>query len=183
MAIEKLMGAALRVPLFHGLQPQQMSEIVHRANRIIYQPGDMIFRQHEIGDAAILIVTGRATSISTHTGQHAYDAVAPGSLIGEMAMLIETEHLTTVVADDVVRALRFPRAVIQDLMAEDPDLADHFVRRIASRLNGLASEMRAIEAQMDETAPQPGAAARAALNLRPGATSQPSDVAHGQPVH
>jgi len=152
MAIQKLMGAALKVPLFDGLQPRQMNEIVQRAERVIYRPGEALIRQGEIGDAAVLLITGRATCILSLAASSRYELFDSGSLIGEMAMLIKTEHVSTVIADEEIRALRFPRTMIEMLMAQDPDIADHFVRRIASRLNGLAAEMRAFEAQLTETA-------------------------------
>lgn len=151
--VERLIGSALKVPLFHGLAPEDMAELVRRADRVLFQPGDALIRSGDVGDAALLVITGRATQFNAYTNTHPYDSIAPGSLVGEMAMLIETTHHVTVVADETIKALRFPRPMIEALMAERPELADHFVRRIASRLTSLADEMRAALNAKSESQP------------------------------
>jgi hypothetical protein len=40
MAIDALVKPFLLLPLFQGLKPLQLTEIVRRADRIIYRPGD-----------------------------------------------------------------------------------------------------------------------------------------------
>ncbi len=152
MTLQPIIGSALKVPLFHGLEPEQMSELVQRAERVVYEPGEALIQNGELGDAAILVVTGRATQFNAFSSTHPYDPIGPGSLVGEMAMLVETTHYLSVVADEPVKALKFHRAMIEAFMGEDPRLADHFVSRIASRLNDLAAEMRATIAAPTSTA-------------------------------
>ena len=146
MSLMPMVGAALKVPLFHGLEPDQMSELVRRAERVVYEPGDALIQNGDKGDAAILVITGRATQFNAFSTTHPYDPINPGSLVGEMAMLVETTHHLSVVADEPIKALKFHRSMIEATMAEDPRLADHFVSRIASRLTDLAAEMRAMMA-------------------------------------
>jgi CRP-like cAMP-binding protein len=62
-----------------------------------------------------------------------------------MGMLIETQHSSTVVARSPIRALRLTRSEMLAQMAEDPDLADHFVQMIAGRLTAMAEELRGID--------------------------------------
>jgi CRP-like cAMP-binding protein len=71
-----------------------------------------------------------------------------------MAMLIEHDYAVTVVARTSVRALKISRQAMLRLMAEDPDLAQHFVDRIATRLTRLAVELRRID-QMLALAAEP----------------------------
>lgn len=144
MTVKPIVGSALQVPLFHGLGSEQMSEIIRRAERVVYEPGEALIEDGEKGDAAILVISGRATQYNALHSTHPYGPVGPGFLVGEMAMLIETVHHLTVIADEPIKALKFHRPMIETLMGEDPRLADHFVSRIASRLNNLAAEMRAM---------------------------------------
>ena len=60
MAIDALVKPFLRLPLFQGLKPLQLTEIVRRAGRIIYKPGDILIHEGQVGDSAIIIVTGEA---------------------------------------------------------------------------------------------------------------------------
>jgi CRP-like cAMP-binding protein len=132
----------LRVALFQGLKPLQITEISRLADRIVYQPGTEIISEGEPGDAAILVIAGEALRVRGPELKSPAEPVAEGSLIGEMAMLIETDHTSTVVARTAVRALRITRASIHAQMQADPAIADHFVERISARLKVLAAEMR-----------------------------------------
>jgi len=138
MAIDALVRPFLALDLFRGLKPLQVTEIVRRADRIVYRPGDVIIRENEEGDAAILLVAGEAVRLSGNFKASA-EALPEGALLGEMAMLIETQHSTTVVARSAVRALRITRSELYDLMAEDPKIADHFVQKISGRLRDRKS--------------------------------------------
>lgn len=142
MAIDALVKPLLRVALFQGLRPLQITEIARLADRIVYRPGDVIIREREAGDAAILIVAGEAVRVRGPELQMPAEPVPEGALIGEMAMLIETEHTSTVVARTAVRALRITRESIHAQMQEDPSLAHHFLSRISLRLKLLAEELR-----------------------------------------
>lgn len=160
MAFDSLIPPLLLVPLFRGLKPLQITEIARRAERTVYRPGDTLIEEGGDADAAILIVSGEAVRVSGPTGFGRAESVPTGALLAEMGMLIETQHTSTVVARTPIRALRITRAEMIEQMAEDPDLADHLVQRIASRLTALAQELRAIDARLapaDEKPAHPSA--------------------------
>jgi CRP-like cAMP-binding protein len=139
MPIDEHLAPLLRVALLQGLKPLQLTEIARRAERVTFEPGDVIIEKDATGDGAFLIVSGEA-ACTTPTGLFAAGDVVPvGALLAEMAMLIETEHSATIVASTPVRALKIVRAEIHAQMSEDPTLADHFVAVISSRLANFAS--------------------------------------------
>jgi CRP-like cAMP-binding protein len=145
MAIDALVKPFLLLPLFQGLKPLQLTEIVRRADRIIYRPGDTIIEEDQVGEAAIIIVSGEAVRVTGLEPGEAAEPIAEGSMIGELAMLVETVHSATIVARGTVRALRLTRSEMHMLMAEDPQLADHLTQKITSRLQRLAQELRAVD--------------------------------------
>ncbi len=152
MAIDALVKPFLALPIFRGLKPLQITEIVRRADRIVYRAGDIIIQDDQPGDAAIVIVSGHVVRLSQDNPEIA-EALPEGSLIGELAMLVETIHSSTVIAQSQVRALRLSRSEMHALMAEDPRMAEHFSSAITSRLKKLAFELRAVDdalAQMSE---------------------------------
>ncbi|MDX2290388.1 MAG: cyclic nucleotide-binding domain-containing protein [Hyphomicrobiaceae bacterium] len=148
MAIDALVKPLLSVAIFQGLKPLQITEIARRAERVVYKPGDVIISEDGDGDAAILIVAGDAVRVSGPDSDGTPEPVQPGSLVGEMAMLVETQHSSTIVARGSVRALRITRTDLHAQMEDDPALADHFVQKIAGRLNRLAKELRTIDAAL-----------------------------------
>jgi CRP-like cAMP-binding protein len=147
MSISVLARQLMSQEIFRGLTPLQLTEIVRQAERIVYHPGDTIVEAGTTGDAAVLIVAGDAVrfledepAISLNT-----QGIAAGSLLSELAMLVDHEHGTTVVAHTTVRALRITRSGLHAQMLDDPDLAGHFVDRITERLHRVADELRRID--------------------------------------
>ena len=145
MAIDALVKPFLLLPLFQGLKPLQLTEIVRRADRIIYRPGDVIIEEDQVGDAAIVIVSGDAVRVTGLEPGEAAEPVIEGSMIGEMAMLVETIHSATILARSTVKALRLTRAEMHDAMADDPQLADHLTRKITERLHRVAQDLRSVD--------------------------------------
>lgn len=152
MAIDSFVKPMLNLEIFQGLRPLQITEIARRAYRVVYKPGDTIIREDEEGDAAVIIVSGEAVRVAGPALAEPAEAVPEGSLLGEMAMLIETRHSSTVIARTTVRALRIAREDLQAQMAEDAALADHFVQRITVRLSSVLDSLKAIDSMVAETA-------------------------------
>lgn len=149
MAINVFVKPLLGVELFHGLRPLQITEIARRADRIVYKPGDVILQRDAPGDAAVLVLAGEAIRVSGPLDVQHHDEPLPvGSLLGEMAMLIETDYSSTIIAQTSVRALRINRSELHAQMAEDQALADHLVQCIATRLNKIARALRDIDDRM-----------------------------------
>jgi CRP-like cAMP-binding protein len=151
MSFETLLEPLRRVALFQGLKPIQITEIARRAERMMFRDGDTIIREDGAGDAAYLIVAGDAVRIG---GPAPLGTLATGTLIGEMAMLVETAYTSTVVCKGPVRALKINRDAMLEQMREDASLADHLVEQLAGRLKILAEDLRKVDAAL---APQPAA--------------------------
>jgi CRP-like cAMP-binding protein len=149
MSIDALVKPLLQISIFRGLKPLQITEIARRAERIVYRPGDTIIEEDCIGDAAVLIVSGDAVRVSGPDLTSSPEPVAAGSLVGEMAMLVESIHSSTVVARGNVRAMRINRSELLRQMEQDPTLADHFLERISGRLRVLAEDLRAVDQAFD----------------------------------
>ena len=153
MAIDPLVAPLLRVELFQGLKPLQITEIARSAERIVFRPGDKITEAGKVGDAAFLIVAGAAEWISSQDSDGRGEQIEIGSLIGEMAMLIEHAYGATIVATGQVRCLKLSRETLHRLMLEDRGLAQHLTSKISQRLNRVAAELRDIDRDYNDGLP------------------------------
>ncbi len=145
MARDALIHALRHVAMLDGLSPLQVTEIAYRADRIVFKTGSIITTALQPADAAIVIVSGTAEQITGPGLKANTQLLPPGTIIADMAMLVETTPTSTVVAATEVRALRIGRKDLLQLMAEDPSLAQHFITKAAGRLRNIASQMRQIE--------------------------------------
>lgn len=148
MSISVLARQLIAQEIFRGLSPLQLTEIVRQSDRVVYRPGQYIIETGASADAAVVIIAGDAIRFPDHpSGQGAMqaEALSAGSLLSELAMLVDHVHGATVIAHTTVRALRITREALQEQMRDDPHLADHFVERIAERLSRVATELRLID--------------------------------------
>jgi CRP-like cAMP-binding protein len=158
MAADTIIDALARLPIFEGLTPAQIREIGARAQRAIYHPGSVIIEENAEGDAAILIVSGEAARVSGPELHVRVEPVAPGSLVGEASMLIETTYGSTVVARGEVRALQVTRDGLRAQMLEDPSIAETLIHNISMRLIRMAEKLRQVDASLERAeAAVPGA--------------------------
>ncbi len=95
MAIDKLVAPLLRVPLFAGLKPLQLTEIARQAERISFRPGGTIT---DGGPARRRRLSDRCRRGRPSVSGDREQAIEPGSLVGEIAMLAEHVYGATVMA-------------------------------------------------------------------------------------
>lgn len=145
MPIDKLVAPLLRAPLFAGLKPLQITEIARQAERHRFRPGEIITRAGEPAHGAFLVAAGMADRLAEPGTNDMPDVVQPGSLIGELAMLVEHRYGSTVIARERVLCLKILRSTLLAQMQDDISLAHHFHRHIAERLSQVASELRRID--------------------------------------
>jgi CRP-like cAMP-binding protein len=145
MSFESLVEPLRRVALFQGLRPIQIREIARRAERVTFRAGDTIIKQDRSGDAAYLIVSGEAVRTSGPTTQAPAEHVAVGTVIGEMAMLVDTAYSSTVTCQGPVRALKITRESLHEQMRSDQSLADHLIEKLAGRLQSLLEDLKKID--------------------------------------
>jgi CRP-like cAMP-binding protein len=151
--MDNLVALLVRLPLFVGLKPLQLTEIMSRAKKLSFWPGDVLTKAGQPGDGAYLIVSGPAHRVARPGLADTPEVVLPGSLIGEMAMLVEHDYGSSIVARDRVFCLKILRAEMHAQMREDVTLAEHFHDRMTERLLQTAEELRRIEGALAVRSP------------------------------
>ena len=145
MAIDQVLASLLRVPVFSGLKPLQITEIGRRAQRCAFGRGETIIEVGEPGDAAYLVLSGEAALKTGSSRWAPIEPVEPGSLLGELAMFVDHVYAATVVAQGWVDCLKLERSALHTQMREDPDLADRLAQVIRDRLTRTASQLQEID--------------------------------------
>jgi CRP/FNR family transcriptional regulator, cyclic AMP receptor protein len=95
-------------------------------------------------------MTGKAGCPKFEKGEALIEDLWPGTLVGELGMLVETVHSITVTARERLRALAFEREAFRAVMEEHPALAQHLSENLLVRLHGLAAELRKVDGALAE---------------------------------
>jgi CRP-like cAMP-binding protein len=174
MAIELVLESLCRLPLFAGLSPQQITEIGRGAQRRAFCEGEVIAEAGTPADGAYLILSGQAVCKTSSDPRGRTGRLEPGSLVGELAMFVEHEYGTTVVAQGWVDCLMLERATLCEQMRADPDIAEAIGDVIRGRLTLVAAELHMIDQLLMGSGEQSGEVPHA---LMPPAPSQLPAVA------
>jgi len=100
-----------------------------------FQPGDIIFCEHEPGDNFYLIQSGRVQIVKIIDDlEKIIDILQPGEIFGEMAILEEAPRSASAVALDNVKALEFNRENFEILMKGTPQIALKLLKLFTKRI-------------------------------------------------
>ena len=63
MSLNEEVELLRNIPLFAKLEPSKLKLLAFTAERITYETDQVLFRQGDVGDAAYIIVDGKATPV------------------------------------------------------------------------------------------------------------------------
>ena len=71
MSLNEEVELLRNIPLFAQLEPSKLKLLAFTAERITYEPDQVLFNQGDVGDAAYIIVEGAAKVTRGHAGRRA----------------------------------------------------------------------------------------------------------------
>ena len=115
----------------------------------IYQDGENIVRQGEIGDCMYVIQEGQVEVISESSGEEVRLAIrGAGEFFGEMAIFERTVRSATVRALGPARILTIDKKKFLRRIQEDPTLAFRIVEIMSRRIRELSEEVSQLKGQV-----------------------------------
>ncbi|MGO8778589.1 MAG: cyclic nucleotide-binding domain-containing protein [Rhodomicrobium sp.] len=133
------------LPIFRGLSATQLGSIVGAGAKAFFEAGDNLITKDQLGNTAYLILSGTARCVHFPGTPAAGDKIEPGSLVGELAMLVDTVHTLTVQAKVRVRALALTREALKYTMERDPAIAQQIADNLLARLQTFARDVRRLD--------------------------------------
>ena len=108
----------------------------------IYQNGEVIVRQGEVGDCLYVIQEGQVEVLLEKDGEETRLRVAgKGEILGEMAVFERVTRSATVSALGEVRVLTVDKKNFLRRIQEDPSLAFRLVQMMSRRVRELSDEV------------------------------------------
>lgn len=109
-----------------------------------YKPGDIIFKEGNIGDTMFIIWSGRVAVVKGNFESPTilgYRGV--GEIIGEMALLEDQPRSATVVALEPVRTLRIKREDFEQWLSSNPSMGMGILGTLSARLRAADDARKA----------------------------------------
>jgi len=139
-----------QVPLFDGLPDDQIELIADAGEKRYFEAGENLITAGETGTTAFLILTGKAGWVRVEQGENILEDIWPGTLVGELGMLVETVHAVTVTAQERLRALALEQSSLRTVMEHHPHIAKYIAEKLLLRLQGLAEKLREVDGKLAE---------------------------------
>jgi CRP-like cAMP-binding protein len=129
--------------LFFGNDAQILDELTEAANLKSFKTGQMVVSQEDDTDDIYYIMQGVArASLVTETGSETWlDTFHPGSLIGEMAALLNKERSATIHAIKPLQVAIFSKGDFFSIARKHGDIGLRIARMIAERVEHTSRRM------------------------------------------
>lgn len=112
--------ALQRVPLFADVPGRTLASVAARASEVEVGVGQVVIEQGAVEDHLFALVRGRLVATD---GDHVLRELDPGATVGELAALAPEPRSATVTALAPSLLLRIDRPVLDELLADHPQLA------------------------------------------------------------
>lgn len=131
-----------KIPLFAGIDPGKLKLLAFASDRKVYNDGQNVFRQGEVGDAAYVVVEGVANVIiETDAGEVPVAELGKNEFIGEIAILCDVPRTATIRAKGKLSTLKIKKEHFIGLISQAPELGIAVMRELASRLSKTTAEL------------------------------------------
>jgi len=116
----------------------------------VYQDGDVIIRQGDVGDCMYVIQEGEVEVVHESQGREIQLQVhGPGAFFGEMAIFDKHLRSATVRALGEAKVLTVDKKNLMRRVHEDPSLAFKLVETMSQRIRELVDKVASLEGEVD----------------------------------
>jgi CRP-like cAMP-binding protein len=116
----------------------------------VYQDGDVIIRQGDVGDCMYVIQEGQVEVVHESQGREIQLQVhGPGAFFGEMAIFDKDVRSATVRALGEAKVLTVDKKNLMRRVHEDPSLAFKLVETMSQRIRDLVEKVASLEGEVD----------------------------------
>jgi CRP-like cAMP-binding protein len=138
MSIEDDVALLERVPTLRLLGPESLRMLAIGSEQRSIHSGEHLFRQGEDADSGFVVARG---AFRIDDGAGAETVAGPGTLIGELALVVTMQRPSTAIALENCTVIRIARSLFQRVLESDPAAARRLRDEFAIRTSQLASDI------------------------------------------
>ena len=127
------------MPLFEGVDAEDVGGIADRAVEVDYATGGVIVREGEIGTGFFVVVSG---AVRVVRDGETVSTLGPGEFFGELSVLDHRPRNAQVVAGEPTACLALASWDLEAVITEQPRVALAMLRVLAGRLRDVSDAHR-----------------------------------------
>ncbi len=142
MSLDSDIALIKGIPLFAELPTEQLRLLAFTAVRLELAAGQVLFREGAKANSGYIVSSGGLQLTSGEGDKNRIVATCEiGSLVGEIALFIETRRPATATAAVASQVLEIERRVILRMLNEYPHIALRLRATLAERLNATIADL------------------------------------------
>ena len=140
MSIEDDVALLERVPTLRLLGREALRVLAIGSEHREFARGETLFRIGDEADGGYVVQRG-AFRVTLDDGSSAETIAGPGTLIGELALIVPMRRPATATSLEFSSVIRLSRTMFSRLLESDPDAARRLRDDLASRTSQIASDI------------------------------------------
>ncbi len=117
--------------------PAPLRSVAEKLKRKRFEPGDHVFREGEPATDLLIVESGRVHVWGAGEGQ-LLASLGPGSILGEIALLLDVPRTATVRAVTACSMLALSRKSLEQLIERYPSISSELTRELGRRLRSTS---------------------------------------------
>ena len=135
LGLVERVAALHRVDLFAGVPGRVLAAVAEAATEVHAAPGETLIEEGAVEAHLYAVVDGR---VRVHRGDQTLVELGSCTTVGELAALVPQPRAASVTALERTVALRLDKDVLDDLLADWPELAHGVIDALVGRLRAIA---------------------------------------------
>ena len=123
------------VDLFAGVPGRVLAAVAEAAEEVRAQAGTVLIEEGAVEAHLFAVVEGR---VRVQRGGQTLLEQGPGATVGELAVLVPQPRSASVTVIEPALLLRVDKSVLDDLLADWPELAEGVIAALVGRLRAAA---------------------------------------------
>ncbi len=157
MTLDQDIDLLSRVALFEGFSLDQLRLLAFGGEKRRLPEGGVLYRRNQRADGGYVVETGMIDLLIVKGQSEQFlGGFGPASLIGELALISDTQRATAALARTETVAIGIPRTLFMRMLAEYPRTAMLLHERIAASVHKTVSGLSQVSEGLSR---QPGFAA------------------------
>jgi CRP-like cAMP-binding protein len=128
-------AALHRVDLFADVPGRVLAAVAEAADEVRAEPGAVLIEEGVVEAHLYAVIEGR---VRVHRRDQTLVEFGPGATVGELAVLVPHPRAASVTALEPTLALRIGKEVLDDLLADWPELTHGVIAALVARLRAAA---------------------------------------------
>lgn len=143
----EILDRIAHVEMLHNMTPSEVQAIIPLLKPLHVEPGTMLCKEGDPGDAMFLIVSGEA---DIYKGPQLMAKLGEGEMFGEMALLTGEDRSASVIARTPMDLYELDKGDFDGMLTRSPHLASGLSRILARRLRETTQSRAKLREESDE---------------------------------